>query len=68
MFYTDGLVERAGTSSAKPYEWRERLDFVCRAFQSDQDAETICSRIIAAALGDDSVEDDVAVIAMRRTH
>ena len=47
--------------------WRERLDLVRRAFQSDQDAETICSRIIATGLGDESVEDDVAVIAMRRT-
>ena len=67
LFYTDGLVERAETS-AKPYGWKERLDLVCRAFQSDQDAETICSRIIATGLGDESVEDDVAVIAMRRTH
>ena len=52
----------------EPQGWRERLDLVCRAFQSDQDAETICSRIIATGLGDESVEDDVAVIAMRRTH
>ena len=66
VFYTDGLVERPGTISASHPAWRERLDLVCRAFRSDQDAETICSRIIAAGLGDDSVEDDVAVIAMRR--
>ena len=68
VFYTDGLVERVGTISAGLDGWRERLDLVCRAFQSDQDAETICSRIIATGLGDESVEDDVAVIAMRRTH
>ena len=67
VFYTDGLVERAGTISAQPYEWRERLDLVCQAFQSAQDAETICSRVIAIGLGDESVEDDVAVVAMRRT-
>ena len=66
VFYTDGLVERPGTISASHPAWRERLDLVCRAFRSDQDAETICSRIIAAGLGDESVEDDVAVIAMRR--
>jgi serine phosphatase RsbU (regulator of sigma subunit) len=67
VFYTDGLVERLGTMSGQP-GWRQRLDLVCRAVRSDQDAETICSRIIAAGLGDESVEDDVAVIAMRRTH
>jgi serine phosphatase RsbU (regulator of sigma subunit) len=68
VFYTDGLVERVGTTSAAFEGWRERLDLVCRAVHSDQDAETICSRIIAAGLGDESVEDDVAVIAMRRTN
>ena len=68
VFYTDGLFERVGTTSAGLGGWRERLDLVCRAFQSDQDAETICSRIIATGLGDESVEDDVAVIVMRRTN
>jgi phosphoserine phosphatase RsbU/P len=66
VFYTDGLVERAGTDSAQPYEWKERLNLVCRAIHSAQDAETICSRVIATGLGDESVEDDVAIIAMRR--
>jgi serine phosphatase RsbU (regulator of sigma subunit) len=67
VFYTDGLVERVGLSASGLNGWRERLDLVCRAFRSDQDAETICSRIIATGLGDESVEDDVAVLALRRT-
>ncbi len=67
VLYTDGLVERLGHGSAAFDAWRERLDVVCRSFRSDQDAETICSRLIAAGLGDESVEDDVAVLAMRRT-
>jgi phosphoserine phosphatase RsbU/P len=67
VFYTDGLVERHGHGSASLDGWRERLDLVCRSFRSDQDAETICSRVIAAGLGDESVEDDVAVLAMRRS-
>ncbi len=67
VFYTDGLVERLGNGSAGLDASRERLDLVRRAFNSDQDAETICSRIIATGLGDESVEDDVAVIAMRTT-
>ena len=60
------LVERPG-EVPHGSGWRERLDLVRRAVRSDQDAETICSRIIATGLGDESVEDDVAVIAMRRT-
>ena len=67
VFYTDGLVERAGRLSPTPDGWTERLNLVRGAFRSDQDAETICSRIIATGLGDESVADDVAVIAMRRT-
>jgi serine phosphatase RsbU (regulator of sigma subunit) len=67
VFYTDGLVERLGGAAAGVQGWRERLDRVCRSFRSDQDAETICSRVIATGLGDDSVDDDVAVLAMRRT-
>lgn len=67
VFYTDGLVERLGIGPAQVDGWRERLDLVCRSFLSDQDAETICSRVIATGLGDESVEDDVAVLAMRRT-
>jgi serine phosphatase RsbU (regulator of sigma subunit) len=67
VFYTDGLVERADTSRPDGEWWSERLDLVRRAFRSEQDAETICSRITAAGLGDESVADDVAVIALRRT-
>ena len=67
VFYTDGLVERLGHGSPSVDGWRERLDLVCRSFRSDQDAETICSRVIATGLGDESAEDDVAVLAMRRT-
>jgi serine phosphatase RsbU (regulator of sigma subunit) len=66
-FYTDGLVERAGPLSTRLDAWTERLNLVRRAVRSDQDAETICSRIIATGLGDESVADDVAVIVIRRT-
>ena len=64
--YTDGLVERRerGRLGADPYV--ERLGYVSRAISPNQDAETICSRIVAAGLGDDSVEDDVALVVVRR--
>ena len=71
-FYTDGLVERrpsrvdrsgAGTLTAAPVD---RLDLVRRVFAAGDDAETACTRIIAEGLGDDSVEDDVALVVVRR--
>ena len=43
-----------------------RLQLVRRAFDAGDDAETACSRIIAGGLGDDSVEDDVALVVVRR--
>jgi hypothetical protein len=39
---------------------------VRRAFVASDNAETACSRIIAEGLGDDSVEDDVALLVVRR--
>ncbi|MBF4766875.1 SpoIIE family protein phosphatase [Nocardioides agariphilus] len=67
VFYTDGLVERPGQTSTDPDRSSQRLDLVRRAIRSSQDAETICTHVVAAGLGDESVEDDVAVIALRRT-
>jgi serine phosphatase RsbU (regulator of sigma subunit) len=66
VLYTDGLVERVGRPGTNPDGWSERHSLVRRSFRSDQDAETICTHVIAAGLGDESVEDDVAVIAVRR--
>jgi serine phosphatase RsbU (regulator of sigma subunit) len=66
VLYTDGLVERVGRPGTNPDGWSERHSLVRRSFRSDQDAETICTHVIAAGLGDESVEDDVAVIALRR--
>ncbi len=67
-FYTDGLVERRDVShrSASADPDVERLGLVRRAFSAGDDAETACSRIIAGGLGDDSVEDDVALVVVRR--
>ena len=64
--FTDGLVERrvAGELQADPYG--EQLDVACSAFAADVDAETACSRIIAAVLRDELVEDDVALVVVRR--
>lgn len=66
VFYTDGLIERKyhGDPSVNTYD--ERLATVCQAISPSQDAEMICSRIIASGLGDESVEDDVALVVLRR--
>ncbi len=65
-FYTDGLVERRPELGQSTDPTVVRLDRVRRAFAADDDAETACSRIIAEGLGDDSVEDDVALVVVRR--
>ena len=65
-FYTDGLVERRKGPDLSRDPDLERLEFVREAFVARDDAETACTRIIAAGLGDDSVEDDVALLVVRR--
>lgn len=64
--YTDGLVERRHGPDGHPDQYGERLELVRRTFSAASNAETICSRIIAVGLGDDSVEDDVALVVLRR--
>lgn len=65
-FYTDGLVERRRVTAKDLDPDIERLELVREAFKATDDAETACSRIIASGLGDDSVEDDVALVVVRR--
>ena len=65
-FYTDGLVERRSPEGHRRNAAIERLDLVRGAFVAEDDAETACTRIIATGLGDDSVEDDVALVVVRR--
>jgi serine phosphatase RsbU (regulator of sigma subunit) len=65
-FYTDGLVERRKAPDEHTDPDVERLQLVRRAFMASDNAETACSRIIAGGLGDDSVEDDVALVVVRR--
>jgi serine phosphatase RsbU (regulator of sigma subunit) len=64
--YTDGLVERRNRSHQRTDPDVERLELVRRAFVASDNAETACTRIIAEGLGDDSVEDDVALVVVRR--
>jgi phosphoserine phosphatase RsbU/P len=65
-FYTDGLVERREGPDEHTDPDLARLELVRRAFLAEDNAETACSRIIASGLGDESVEDDVALVVVRR--
>jgi serine phosphatase RsbU (regulator of sigma subunit) len=65
-FYTDGLTERRRQRDQQEDPTVERLYLVQGAFVASDDAETACTRIIAEGLGDDSVEDDVALAVIRR--
>lgn len=65
-FFTDGLVDRRDRGGRRPDPYGERLEQVVRAFTADGSAETICSEIIAASLGEEAVEDDVALVVVRR--
>jgi phosphoserine phosphatase RsbU/P len=65
-FYTDGLVERRIGFDGHPDQYGERLEAVRRVLSAGPDAETVCSRIIAVGLGEESVEDDVALVVLRR--
>ncbi len=64
--YTDGLVERRMGYDGHTDPDVERLDLIRAAFVADDNAETACSRIVASGLGDDNVEDDVALVVVRR--
>jgi serine phosphatase RsbU (regulator of sigma subunit) len=63
-FYTDGLVDlRPGTKLVTPRAYR--MQAICGRMKPDQDAETICARMIAVALGDEELTDDVALMVVR---
>jgi sigma-B regulation protein RsbU (phosphoserine phosphatase) len=65
-FYTDGLIERRKAPGQQVDPDVERLELVRQVFVAGDTAETACTRIIARGLGDDSVEDDVALFVVRR--
>jgi phosphoserine phosphatase RsbU/P len=59
VFYTDGLVERRGESLD---EGMERLRDALRA----ESPEGVC-RLLAKAVLEDGIQDDVAIVALRRS-
>lgn len=62
--FTDGLVELRGTAGEDRY-W-EQLARMEAGFSADDPPEVACSRILTEAVGDESTEDDVALLVLRR--
>jgi anti-sigma regulatory factor (Ser/Thr protein kinase) len=60
-FYTDGLVERRGTSLDVG------LKRLCEAVVAGP-VESVCTSVMGQLIGDDPPGDDVALLAMRRQH
>ena len=60
LFYTDGLVERRGS------DLDERLDELRAAVHADP-AEVVCRDVMHELVANTAPEDDIAVIAVRRT-
>lgn len=63
--FTDGLVELRGDVAGVDRYW-EQLDRIGRGFSADDHPELACSRILTEAVGDDVVEDDIALLVLRR--
>ena len=59
-FYTDGLIERRGV------RLDDRISQLCDVVTADP-VEQVCSRVMARLIGDERAQDDVALLALRRT-
>ena len=60
FFYTDGLVERRGE------DLDEGLERLRRAVTADR-PEIVCHRVMSALVGDGEPQDDIAILAVRRS-
>jgi sigma-B regulation protein RsbU (phosphoserine phosphatase) len=59
-FYTDGLIER------RDVRLDDRISRLCDVVRADP-VEQVCSRVMARLIGFERAEDDVALLALRRT-
>ena len=66
-FYTDGLVERRATDDGRLHSVDAQIDVVRGLLSADDDPEDACSRLIASTVGDEFVEDDIALLVVRRS-
>ena len=59
-FYTDGLIER------RDVRLDDRISRLCDVIRADP-VEQVCSRVMARLIGFERAQDDVALLALRRT-
>jgi serine phosphatase RsbU (regulator of sigma subunit) len=59
-FYTDGLIER------RDVRLDDRINQLCDAVTTDP-VEQVCIRVMARMIGGERAQDDVALLALRRT-
>jgi serine phosphatase RsbU (regulator of sigma subunit) len=59
-FYTDGLIER------RDVRLDDRINQLCDAVTTDP-VEQVCIRVMARMIGGERAQDDVALLAVRRT-
>jgi len=59
-FYTDGLIER------RDVRLDDRVSQLCHAVTTDP-VEQVCIRVMAHLIGGERAQDDVALLALRRT-
>jgi serine phosphatase RsbU (regulator of sigma subunit) len=59
-FYTDGLIER------RDVRLDDRISQLCDAVRTDP-VEQVCIRVMARLIGVERAQDDVALLALRRT-
>jgi phosphoserine phosphatase RsbU/P len=59
-FYTDGLIERRDVGLD------DRINQLCHAVTTDP-VEQVCIRVMARLIGGERAQDDVALLALRRT-
>lgn len=65
--YTDGLVERRATDDGQLHSVDAQIDVVRGLLAAGDDPEDACSRLIASTVGDEFVEDDIALLVVRRS-
>jgi sigma-B regulation protein RsbU (phosphoserine phosphatase) len=64
--FTDGLVERRPSITDPTDLTARQMRTVLLNLDSSRDAESTCSRIVNQAVGDDVIDDDIALLVIRR--
>jgi sigma-B regulation protein RsbU (phosphoserine phosphatase) len=64
--FTDGLVERRQSTTDSTDLTAKQIRIVLLNLDASRDAESTCRRIVNQAVGDDVIDDDIALLVIRR--